>query len=210
MSKRARRGLVATVVLGLLIALGVYSVVGTRGAATAQALPDAGKFRAGSALGEERAGFSGRMMVQVFTTAESKDWPTISACLQAAAVEAELGFFTGILVDEVAEPTVEATLRERDGLRVVVRALNGAFLGGLPAGFTCQDFMDLLKRIRAASISAPEPSPIYSNLLESAAAIDDLIAKGERTRAEGFVAFLEELEGSTSPAVQAAKASLAR
>ena len=140
MSRRMKRGVFASVVL-VLFAVGAAFLLlpGRKGVAGAQALPDSGKFRAGSALGEERAGFSGRTVVQVFATAGTVEWSSIDACLKSAAIEAQMGFFTGVLVDEAAEPTVEATLRERDGLRVVVRDLSGAYLGGLAAGFSCED-----------------------------------------------------------------------
>jgi hypothetical protein len=62
MSRTAKRGFVAFFFLSVLLglALSVAFVRGAGGAAKAQALPDVGKFRVGSALGEERAGFSGR------------------------------------------------------------------------------------------------------------------------------------------------------
>lgn len=210
MSQNAKRGLQATILLIALGAVAVYATLGTRAKVAAQALPDVGRFRAGSAAGEERAGFSGRAKVQVFASASASDWNTISACLQSREVEAEMPFFTGVLIDEKAEPTVEQVFRERDGLRVVVRALNGGFLGGLPAGFKCQDLADLLKSIHAQATSAPEKSPIYANLLESTAALDDLLQKQEGAKAARFVDLLDELEGSTSPAVQAAKAKLGK
>jgi len=211
MSDRAKRGIAATCVVALLVGLGIYGLLSMRGtAATAQAMPDVGKFRVGSDLGEERAGFSGRAKVQVFATASASDWTALSACLQSAAVEAEMPFFTGILVDEKAEPEVEATLREQDGQRVVVRGLQGQVLGSLPAGFACDDLVSLLKQAHAVSTRAPEPSPIYASLLESTAALDDLIQKQEGAKAAKFIDLLEEFEGSASPAVQAAKAKLGK
>src|SRR5687767_9457694 len=126
MSRRAKRGFAASFCLVFLIALGVYFLRSPRGtAATAQALPDLGAFRVGSALGEERAGFSGRTKVQVFATAESAEWTVISSCLQSAEITNEMYFFTAVLIDEAAEPEVEQVFRERDSLRVVVRSLNG-------------------------------------------------------------------------------------
>lgn len=209
MSRKAKRGFAASFCLVFLIAVVVYFLRSPRGtAATAQVLPDLGAFRVGSELGEERASFSGRPKVQVFATAEPAEWTALSSCLESPQVEAEMGVFTGILIDEAAEPTVEDTFRERDGLRVVVRALNGGFLGGLPQGFTCDDLVGLLRSLRQDDPSEPERSPIYANLLESPAVIDYLSEKGERARAERFVALLEEFEGATSPAVQAAKARL--
>ena len=211
MSKRAKRGLAASAVLAVLAGLGIYAVVASgRTTAGAQTLPDAGKFRSGSGLGEERAGFSGRSKVLVFTSAADPEWPTIEACLQTGALEAELGRFTGVLVDPAAEPEVEAALRERAGFRVVVRSLNGAFLGGLPAGWGCQELVELLRSIRGEAAGDPERSPIYANLLESTAAIDALLLEGAREKAERFVGLLEEFEGPESPAVQAARARLGR
>ena len=212
MSQRAKRGFLAFFFLSILLGLAVsVAFVGGGGRkARAQALPDVGKFRVGSALGEERAGFSGRAKVLVFTTPDSPDWTALSQCLQSGDVLAQMDFFTGVLVDERAEPDVEAVLRSRDGLGVVVRALNGGFLGGLASGFSCKDFAALLSSIRLAVTSPPEKSPLYANLLERTAPIDDMLQNGERAKAEKFAGFLEELEGASSPAVQAVKAKLGR
>ena len=214
MSKMAKRRCAGLAVLGVFLVVVGYLAfsrsAGTQEPGDVVAPRDVGKFRVGSALGEERAGFSGRAQVLVFTTADAKDWPAISACLESTAVEAEMNFFTGVLVDEVAEPGVERVFRERDGLRVIVRGLGGGFLGCLPAGFACQEFVDLLRAVRLSATSAPEKSPIYVNLLESTAVLDDLIAKGKRSDAAKYVGLLEELEGSLSPAVQAAKAKLGK
>jgi hypothetical protein len=212
MSRNGKRGFLAFFFMSILLALAVSVafVGGAGGAAKAQALPDVGKFRVGSALGEERCGFSGRAKVSVFASFNSPAWSSISECLQSAAIESEMDFFTGVLVDEAAEPDVEAVYRERDGLRVIVRGIGGGFLGCLPAGFTCQELVDLLRLVRASATSAPEKSPIYVNLLESTAVLDDLVARGEAAKAERYVALLEEFEGSSSPAVQAARAKVGR
>ena len=69
MSRNAGRAIGATCVLGVAAGIGllIYSV--RQGAVPRrEAMPDVGKFRAGSALGEERAGFSGRPQVLVFAT----------------------------------------------------------------------------------------------------------------------------------------------
>jgi hypothetical protein len=209
MSRRAKRGFLVSFVVVLLGAAIGYSTFERRSQAQApQALLDVGKFRVGSDLGEERAGFSGRTKLQIFASASSADWASISSCLESEAVAAQMDFFTGILIDETAEPLVEATAGVRDGMRVVVRGLNGAYLGGLPAGFTCQELVALLQQVRATAFSGPEPSPIYANLLESTAAIEDLISKGERAKAAKFVTLLKEFEGATSPAVKAAEAKI--
>ncbi|MBI4605205.1 MAG: hypothetical protein HY721_24840 [Planctomycetes bacterium] len=211
MSQKAKRGIAAMVLVGGLVGLGVYlAVASVSPAATAQALPDTGRFRGGSELGAERAGFSGKTMVTVFTSAAAPDWPAIAACLESAEVTALMDpYFVGILVDEALEPTVEEVLRTRDGLRLVVRGLNGAFLGGLPAGFTCAELVELLKSLRQRIFFEPEKSPIYANLLERPEAVVDAMAlQGEAVKAAKFVAFLEELEGAASPAVLAAKARL--
>jgi hypothetical protein len=212
MSRTAKRGFVAFFFLSVLLGLAVSFafVGGAGGAAKAQALPDVGKFRVGSTLGEERCGFSGRAKVLVFTSPDSPDWTALSQCLQSTDVVAQMDFFTGVLVDEKAEPDVEAALRARDGLGVVVRALNGGFLGGLASGFGCKDLVGLLNSIRESQTSPPEKSPLYANLLERTAPIDDMLQNGERAKAEKFAGFLEELEGASSPAVQAVKAKLGK
>jgi hypothetical protein len=119
-----------------------------------------------------------------------------------------MDFFTGILVDEIAEPDVEAVFRGRDGLGIVVRALNGGVLGGLRAGFTCADLVELLRSIRANATGEAEKSPIYAGLLESTAPIDALLLNGERARAEKLVGFLKEFEGAQSAAAKNAEARL--
>ncbi|MBI4601484.1 MAG: hypothetical protein HY721_05910 [Planctomycetes bacterium] len=210
MSQKAKRGIAAMVIVGGLAGLGIYVAVAVVSpAATAQSLPDTGRFRAGSELGAERAGFSGRTMVTVFTSAAAPEWPAIAECLGSAAVTAETDpYFVGILVDETLEPEVEKPERDA-GARVIVRALNGAFLGGLPAGFTCAELVELLKSLRQRIFFASEKSPIYANLLERPeAVVDAMVLAGEALKAARYVAFLEELEGAGSLAVQAAKGRL--
>ncbi|MBI4604743.1 MAG: hypothetical protein HY721_22505 [Planctomycetes bacterium] len=211
MSRRAKQGISVGLVLACVaLGIGIYALIAGRGAVTAQTMPDVGRFRAGSELGAERAGFSGRAMVQVFTSAAAADWHAIAACLQDPAVTALMDpQFVGVLVDETLEPTVEEVLRARDKLAVVVRGLNGAFLGGLPAGFTCTELLELLKSLRQRLFFEPEKSPIYANLLERPeVVVDAMVASGDLVKAAKFVAFLEELEGAASPAVVAAKARL--
>ena len=183
---------------------------GTEEADKAPSLTDVGKFRVGSHLGDERAGFSGRPKLQVFTTTADPELAVIAACLQSAEVESELHFFTPILVDGAQEPEVEKLLRQRDNLRVIVRALHGGFLGGLPAGFTCADLVHLLKLIQAHSNGPPEKSPIYALLVAEPEAIDGYLDAGEKDRALRFVELLREFEGEDSPAVAAVEARLER
>lgn len=197
-----------SVALVFLGTVSVWSILRSGAAAPAQVVSDVGKFRVGSVFGEERAGFSGRALLEVFVSPNLSDWPEVAACLQSPGVEAELGFFTPILIDEQAEPKVKVVFRERDGLRVVVRSISGGFLGGLPAGFSCDDLVGLLRSIRELSKAEPRKSPIYSVLLQSPAVIDDLIANKERAKAARFVELFRELEGPSSPAVTAAEARL--
>ena len=197
---------VATV-LGGLVAYGVL-VTRSGGRAAAQALSDVGKFKVGSTVGMERAGFSGRVMVQVFTTADDPNWPAISACLQSAEVEAEMGAFVGVLVDARAEPEVESAFRRKHGLQLIVRGLNGAFLGGLKTGFKCPDLVGLLKSIRVGLNREIEKSPIYTSLMLSPDAIDYFKTRSQTAKAARFVELLKEFEGESSPAVQAAEARL--
>lgn len=186
-------------------------VGGGGGGAGAQAISDAGKFKVGSALGQERAGFSGRAMVQIFTWADDPNWPAISACLRSPEVEAEMASFTGIIVDAQAEPEVESIGKRQDGVRVIVRRLNGELLRGLPAGFSCADLVHLLNYIRQSRSLDMERSPIYASLMESPeAVVDDLKGKGEAVQAARFVELLKEFEGAQSPAVLAAETQLNR
>jgi hypothetical protein len=215
MSQRAKRSMAAAAGLAIVAAVGlgitVFLAAPSSGGAAAQALPDVGRFRVGSALGLERGAFSGRPMVQVFTSAAAADWLRIALCLQSAEVEAEMGSFTGVLVDEDLEPEVERVHRERDGLRVVVRNVAGGFAGCLPAGFECGELVELLRSVRAGASTPPQPSPIYSNLLERPEEVAEWLAgRAGAAEAAKQVDFLEELEGAASPAVQAAKARLGR
>lgn len=165
------------------------------------------QFLQGFERGVERAGFSGRSMVIVFSGARPADM-TLKECLESEAVTRSMDRFTGILVDEAAEPQVESILRKRDGLKVVVRGLNGALLGGIQDGFKCQDLSSLLLAVRSNMPGEPEKSPIYANLLESPGAITHLVSEGKRDEAVKYVEFLRELEGAESPAVRAAEAAL--
>lgn len=220
MSRKAKLRLGSGVlVVALLGGIGAWFFLdrgGTRaqegGAAPVpQAIGDIGRFRVGSVLGEERAGFAGRSKLLVFSSAMSPTYAETAACLTTTEVEAELDFFTPILVDEAIEPDVEADLRQRDGIGVLVQGLQGQVLGTLPVGFSCRDLVALLKRVRAAATRPPELSPIYANLLERpVAVVDDMVSRGEGERASRLVDHLREFEGATSPAVAAAESRLGR
>jgi hypothetical protein len=173
-------------------------------------LGDAGRFRAGAQLGEDRAGFSGRHKVMVFANPDLPGWAELEACLRNAAVEAELGVFTPVLVDERSDLETEAGLRARHGLGLVARSLSGKLLGVLPRGFSCADLVALLRHFQVENPVPPEKSPLYARLLESPQPIDDLIQRGERARAEKVVEMLREFEGAASLAVAAAEARLGR
>src|SRR5258705_9704065 len=210
MRKNSGRIIAACCVLVALAGVLAYTFIFRTPRAAAQAVVDVGNFKVGSALGEERAGFSGRPKVQVFVTANDPNWPTISACLQSPDVEAEMGSFVGVLVDTQAESDVETAYRQRHALQVVVRGLDGAFLGGLPSGFTCADLIGLLRTVRASRPGESEKSPVYASLLESSGAIDYMVQNGERVQASHFVDLLRDFEGSKSQAVKAAEAALNR
>jgi hypothetical protein len=209
MNGKTGRVVVACCALCAAAGLVAFMVVRTGGVKAApQVLSDVGKFRAGAALGEERAGFSGRAKLMVFASAGDPGWSALQACLTNPALEAELSVFTPVLIDEQVDLATEDVLRERDGLRVVVRALNGKFLGGLQVGFRCDELVDLLHSIRANTTLGLERSPIYSLLMRTPEPIDALLQEGKRADAEKAVEFLIEFEGSGSPAVAAAEARL--
>ena len=209
MSRRTKRSIFVSLLVAITAAFGLYVALPAKTIAKAQALADVGSFRVGHELGLERAGFSGRPMVIVFASADSPDWPAIQACLQSSEVAAEIASgFTGVIVDETAEPKVEPSLRE--SFRVIVRGLHGAMLGGLKAGFACADLSALLKQVSATANSPPEMSPIYARLLESSGAVDALNESGASVGAAKYVEFLRELEGAESPAVKAAEARLVK
>lgn len=93
-----KRKLVAGGIVGEMCGPGTKAILASCGAATARALSALSNFRANSALGEERAGFSGRFRTRMSTASRSKEWPAISPCLKATAVRAELGLFADGLV----------------------------------------------------------------------------------------------------------------
>lgn len=210
MHSRSGRVIVASCALLGLAGCVAYALIGAGGGAGAQTLPDSGKFKVGSAVGEERAGFSGRSKVQIFTTSDDPSWPAISACLQSPEVTAEMDFFVGVLVDAGLEPQTEGMHREHNGLQVIVRGLNGAFLGALKPGFTCGELVELLKAIHARANPEVEKSPIYNALLQSAEVVDFLNQKGEAQKAARFVDLLRDFEGAQSPAVLAAEVKVIR
>jgi hypothetical protein len=200
-------------VCSLAAAAGVVLVVARigSGGGVQAAVGDAGRFRAGWTLGLDRAGFSGLPMAIVFADSADAGWPALRACLEDAAVSAELGSYTPVLVDAAGlERESELADHWRSGDAVVVRALSGQFLGSLPLGFACEDFVGLLQTAVTKLASAPQKSPIYVRLLESPEAIDWFVANGRRAEAEKFAAFLREFEGAESPAVQAVEARLGR
>jgi hypothetical protein len=209
MSRKTGRAIVASCALGAVAGAGIliYTIAAGGGGAAAQALSDVGRFRVGSRLGEERAGFSGRPMVIVFASTSLPEWGTISSCLQGAEVDGFMDHFTGVLVEDAVEPEVEAVARTRDKLRVVVRGLNGAFLGGLPEEFTCADLVALLDAIKK-TVPFVEKSPIYARLLESAEPVAILKEEGKGSDAQRYVDLLRDFEGAGSAAVQAAEAEL--
>lgn len=211
MSTTARGGVVVSLGIVLAASCGFAILRLSSGEADSpHGLAAVGPFRVGSALGEERAGFSGRPKLQVFTTADDPAAADLAACLLSAEVRAELDAFTPILIDARAEPEVETTFRERDGLAVIVRGLNGGFLGALRSGFPCERLVWLLRTIREHSNGAPEKSPIYARLLLEPEAIDELVDAGETDRAVRFLELLRELEGEGSPAVAAVEARIFR
>jgi hypothetical protein len=208
-----KTGRVILVCCGLCAVAGVLSfgIMRSGGVGAApQALTDVGRFRVGAALGEERAGFSGRAQLMVFASADDPGWSALQACLTDPTLEAELSSFTPVLIDERVDIAAEEVLRQRDSLRVVVRGLNGKFLGGLAVGFRCDELVELLRSIGANTIMAPDKSPIYSVLLRTSEPIDSLMNEGQRAQAERFVEFLREFEGGGSPAVVAAESRLNR
>ena len=193
----------------LLLRTGTEAQVEEPTVPAVSSLAPIGEFRVGATLGRARAGFSGKPLLQVFTHAGDPNSAATQACLLSAAVIGELDLFTPILVDEDIDTDCEKRIRDRDGLGVVVRGLNGKFLGGLSHGFSCDALTDLLQSIRRHMIRKPEKSPIYARLLDDpAATIDWLTQRGEPERAARYVEFLGEFEGAAHPATTAAAARL--
>ena len=213
MSKRTKRGLIAAILVafGACLALGVvwFQKTHANQEVPAGQLDDIGVFKFGSALGEERAGFSGRTRVIVLTSA--REVASLSGCLRSLGVEAHMAALTGVLVDTEVEPEVESDLRERENARVVVKGLEGQILGVLREGYSCDELAQLLEAVTARMSGPPRPSPIYMNLLERPADVArDFVSRGEAAVAAKYVQLLEELEGTANAAVQAARGELAK
>jgi len=207
MSRNAGRAVVASCTLVVVVGVGVIYTAFLGDRVAAQAIPDVGKFRAGSELGEERAGFSGRHRLFLFVTPSSPEWDALTSCLQSPEVVGKMDNFAGILIDPTSERNVEPILRKRDGLQVVIRGLNGEFFGGLRSGFTCDDLATLLDSVNAFA-PFTEKSPIYSMLLDSAEPINALKRQGKVDVAAKFVELLAEFEGSDSESVKRAETEL--
>jgi len=189
----------------------------TEGAASQQepaapvVLPDIGAFRVGSALGDERAGFSGMPSVFVFASAHDASWPELRECLETAESAGALAGYTPVLVDSADpfEDHVEPKLRA-NGAQVVIRNRQGRFLGALQAGFECADFVALLAAAKGMTTIPPQPSPLRTFLRqEPIAGIDSILARDGRERAERVAALFREFDGDTG-AVRAAEARLAQ
>lgn len=176
----------------------------------ASALADVGAFKVGSAVGEERAGFSGRPKVQVFISADDPTWPTLQACLASAEVQTAVAPFVGVIVDPKADPETEAILRQRGDHTVIARGLSGKLYGSLPATFTCENLTSFLNTLAASLPATPEKSPIYASLMDDQKALDGLIQAGAGEKANRFVELLEEFEGASNVKVLAAKAKLGK
>ena len=75
---------------------------------------DLGKFLRGSALGMDRAQFTGCPLVQVFASPQDADYAAITKVLGDPSVTALMADFAGVLIDpsEKAEAEVEAQRRE--------------------------------------------------------------------------------------------------
>jgi hypothetical protein len=169
-----------------------------------------GLFRLGSRLGEDRAGFFGRPKFQVFADTSDRALPALEACLKSPEVEAVLGKFTPVLIDASGpeESGAEAELRSA-GFQVVLRGLDGGFLGGLEAGRSCGELVDLLAAA-GASLPQPQESPICTLLRQHPEAIDDVVRLGGRAEAVKYVELLKEVEGESSDTVAAIQARLER
>jgi hypothetical protein len=206
-----RTGKVLLAVSGLVVCGGVAAFLTLGGSAQTAALSDVGRFRAGSALGERRAGFSGRPKVQVFADRSARDWPGLEACLKSPEVGALLDRFTPVLADasDPAEAGAEADLRAA-GFQVVVRGLDGGFLGGLGAGHDCAALVGLLAAVRDGLPAEPKESPMCTLLRERPEVVDEMLRQGNRAEAEECLELLRELDGEGSGVVAAVEARLSR
>ncbi|MFQ5382071.1 MAG: hypothetical protein ACE5EF_10700, partial [Dehalococcoidia bacterium] len=164
-------------------------------------------FQWGVQLGRERCGFSGLPVVMVFVD-ETFDRAALAACLADPVLAGPMAEFVGVLVDPADEASQKRRLRRSTELQVIVRGANGRFCGGLGAGFTCADLARLLTRVQRETLIRPVPSPAFARLLESPDLLSDLLARGERARAEKLVTFLKEFAGPDSAAALAAEGRL--
>ena len=173
----------------------VSAVCGRSAADDCGRLEDAGAFRVGAELGEERTGFSGCLKFTIFTSTSDPHWPDIAACLGGPLIAPEMEYFVGVLVDEMVDQTTEAIWRSQ-GFRGVGRSLQGRVLGLLPAGFTC---LDLLRELqKRPPVWVHEKSPAYAVLLDRPDAIVDIALLSGCDQAAKFANFIDEFEGPES------------
>jgi hypothetical protein len=194
----------------IVISLSIASILpsGGAGAVLQQEIQEPESFKFGAESGHERAGFSGRPMLEIFASPEDPSWPALFTLLQSPEVQAAMDGFTGILVDERQDPDVEKT-RRAEGYQVIARSLSGAYLGGLKSGFTSRELGDFLQALKASHAPRIEKSPIYNRLLESPEEISEVLLKQGRPRAERLSELLEEFAGPENEAVVEVKARLA-
>jgi hypothetical protein len=216
-SEKNKRRLVGSFVVVALFSLGAFLAVSffdgggpaTAGGAAQVALADVGRFRVGSAGGVERSSFTGCPFVYVFLSPDDPDYAAVEAALKDARVATAMTHFTGVLIDtrDTSEDQVEEAWRKK-GWRVLVRSLGGPVLGGFKDAFSAEDLAQLLESIRRDRPKAFLGSPLYGLLKNLPEAIDRVVERQGRAKAEWYVGLMEEIEGSGDPGVGALKARL--
>jgi hypothetical protein len=228
MSKKAKRSVVAVVVSLLAVVVAIWAALGLRGEralgvanppapppkaallkAAQAALEDIGKFQVGQERGIERSSFTGCPFVYVFLSPEDPDYAPLSSVLADSQVNAQMPNFTGVLIDtrNQAEAEVESEWRAQ-GFRVVVRGLSGGFYGGFNVPFGAQELSELLRSVIESHPRTIHRSPLYRLLRNLPEAIDKVLEKDGRPRAEWCLSLMEETEGRDAEPVAALRGRL--
>jgi hypothetical protein len=208
---RSLGALVIAVLIGGGAVLALWHSPEGAGAAPGDPLADIGPFRLGVASGTERAAFTGAPFVYVFLDRSDSDLARASAALADPEVAQLMRGFTGVLLDAADEAArdTEPELRSQ-GLRVVVRALSGKFLGGIETPFGAEDLKTLLASVLRRHPHAAARSPLYSLLRTVPDAIARVVEAEGPEKAAWYVDLMAEAEGPESEAVVALRERIAR
>jgi hypothetical protein len=204
MLKRRRIWVLLASAAGTCAAAAILMLLQSAGA-NQDATIASGSFRQGWDLMHRRAGFSGRPLLMVFANAEHGLDQVQREVFADERIQEAAARFSAALVNPDEIPA-EADFRppEADLPIVHARDVHGRCLGILTgAEVTAANVRDLLGRLSEVPLSAWPRSPLYESLLESAGALDAMIARGEFDEAKFVIDMLAELEPASEAAARA-------